>query len=53
MEWQFFLAACLLTGALLIPLAGIGPAVTGMVLAGLIQFGWSRRAVARRREPRR
>jgi len=52
-QWQFFFGACLLTGALLVPFAGIGPVVSGMLLAGLIQLVWFRRTVARRREPRR
>ena len=42
MHWKFFLAACLLTGALLLPHAAVAPVVAGMVLAGLIQVAWSR-----------
>jgi hypothetical protein len=42
MRWKFFLGACLLTGALLLPHAAIVPVIGGMVLAGLIQVAWGR-----------
>jgi hypothetical protein len=42
MEWKFFLGACFLTGALLVPHAGIMPVVEGMGLAALILGVWSR-----------
>ena len=40
-QWRFFLAACLLTGALLLPHAPVASVVTGMALAGLVQVGWT------------
>ena len=42
MQWKFFLGACFLTGALLLPHAGRRPVVAGMALAALVQWGWSR-----------
>ena len=42
MEWTFFLGACFLTGALLLPHAGMMPVVAGMALAGLMHLAWSR-----------
>jgi hypothetical protein len=42
MQWKFFLGACLLTGAMLLPRAGKVPVFAGMALAGLVQLGWSR-----------
>ena len=41
MRWTFFLAACLLTGALLLPHGKAAPVVAGMLLAGLIQLVWA------------
>jgi hypothetical protein len=41
MQWRFFIGACLLTGALLIPHAGPGPVIGGMVLAAALRWGWS------------
>lgn len=41
MPWKFFFGACFLTGALLLPHAGLGPLLAGMALAGLIQLAWS------------
>jgi len=35
-----FAGACLLTGALLLPHARVAPVLTGMGLAGLIQWTW-------------
>lgn len=40
-EWRFFAGACLLTGALLIPQAGVTPVVEGFGLAALILGLWS------------
>jgi uncharacterized membrane protein len=40
MQWKFFLGACLLAGALLLPHGGIVPVVAGMVLARVIQLAW-------------
>jgi hypothetical protein len=40
MRWKFFLGACLLVGALLLPHAGVVPVVGGMVLARVIQLAW-------------
>ncbi len=42
MKWQFFLGACFLTGALLLPHVKTWPVMAGMGLAGLLQWGWSR-----------
>ena len=42
LRWRFFIGACLLTGALLLPHAKAGPVIAGMVLAGLMQIVWSR-----------
>lgn len=41
-HWAFFIGACLLTGALLLPHGGAGPVIAGMLLAALVQWGWSR-----------
>ena len=38
--WQFFLGACLLAGAALLPHAPLGPVLEGMALAGVVQFVW-------------
>lgn len=35
-EWKFFFGACLLTGALLLPLGPSTPITAGMILAGLV-----------------
>jgi hypothetical protein len=42
MKWPFFLGACFLTGALLLPHARPPAVIGGMVLAGLLQWGWFR-----------
>ena len=39
--WKFFAGACLLTGALVVPQAGITPALEGMGLAALILVLWA------------
>src|SRR4051794_16025618 len=36
MQWKFFIGACFLTGALLMPHAGRGPILAGMALGGLV-----------------
>jgi hypothetical protein len=41
-QWRFFLGACLLTAALLLPHANAGAVITGMLIAALVQWGWSR-----------
>jgi hypothetical protein len=41
MQWKFFLGACVLTGALVLPHARMVPVIAGMTLAGLIQLAWS------------
>jgi hypothetical protein len=41
-QWKFFLGACFLTVALVLPHAGMVPVIAGMALAGLIQLAWSR-----------
>ena len=40
MEWKFFFGACFLTGAVLLPHAGIKPVVEGMALAAVILGLW-------------
>jgi hypothetical protein len=42
MRWNFFLGACFLTAALLVPHAGTGPVVAGIVLAFLLRWLGSR-----------
>jgi hypothetical protein len=42
MRWQFYLGACFLTGAVLLPRAHPLPVVAGMVLAGVIMAAWDR-----------
>lgn len=42
MEWRFFLGASFLTGALLVPIAGVGPVFAGIVLAAVVQWVSSR-----------
>jgi hypothetical protein len=42
MPWRFFFGACVLTGALLLPHANTVPVIAGMLLAALVQWGWSR-----------
>lgn len=39
---QPFLAACVLTGALLLPHAPLGPLLLGMLLAAVVRWGLSR-----------
>jgi hypothetical protein len=45
MQLKFFLGACLLTAAFLLPHGSMPAVVGGMMLAGLIQYIW---AVGRR-----
>lgn len=40
-EWKFFAGACFLTGALLIPQAGLTPVLKGFGLAAIILGVWS------------
>jgi hypothetical protein len=42
MPWRFFLGACLLTAAILLPHANAIAVIAGMVIAGLLQWSWSR-----------
>jgi hypothetical protein len=42
MQWRFFLGASLLTASLLMPHADPGAVIAGVVLAGVLQWGWSR-----------
>jgi hypothetical protein len=42
MQWKFFLGACFLTGAVLLPHVGLVPVCAGMALAGVILLAWSR-----------
>jgi hypothetical protein len=41
-QWKFYLGACFLTLALVLPHARAVPVIAGMALAGLIQLAWSR-----------
>jgi hypothetical protein len=40
MKWQFFVGACFLTGALLLPHASPRAVVSGMALAALLRWLW-------------
>jgi hypothetical protein len=40
-EWKFFAGACFLTGALLIPQAGLTPVLKGFGLAAIILGLWT------------
>jgi len=40
LKWQFFFGACALTGAALLPHAGVRPVAAGMALAGVIRWLW-------------
>jgi hypothetical protein len=40
MEWKFFLGACLLVGAALVPHAGLRPVAAGIALAAGIRWLW-------------
>ena len=42
MHRRLLFGACLLTTALLLPHAKASPVRTGMLLAALVQWGWSR-----------
>jgi hypothetical protein len=42
MQWQFFLGACFLTGALLLPHAPGIPVIVGMMVAGIVHVVWFR-----------
>ena len=44
---QPFAAACVLTGALLLPHVSPGPVLGGMLLAALIRWAWGRSARGR------
>jgi hypothetical protein len=50
MKWQFFFGACFLTGALLLPHAPVLPLIAGMILAGVVRWGWyqSRRSATKK-----
>jgi hypothetical protein len=48
MKWEFFLGACFLTGALLLPHAAARPVVTGMALAAVLR--WSSNWIGSGRE---
>jgi hypothetical protein len=41
-RWRFFLGAAFLTGALLIPRAGVAPVIVGILIAGVVQFAYMR-----------
>lgn len=41
MKWSFFLGACGLTGAALLPHAPVVPVIGGMALAALILWLWN------------
>jgi hypothetical protein len=40
MEWRFFLGASFLTGALIVPFAGVRPVAAGLILGAAIRGGW-------------
>ncbi len=42
LRWAFFVGACYLTGALLLPRISPLPVFTGMALAAAIMVAWSR-----------
>jgi len=42
MRWRFFFGASLLTAALIVPSAGTKPVFAGIILAAVVQWGWSR-----------
>jgi hypothetical protein len=41
-RWEFFLGACFLTGALLLPQTSVLPVVSGMAFAAVILVAWRR-----------
>jgi hypothetical protein len=47
MQWQFFVGACLLAGAALLPQAPVRPVLAGMALALVIHYGWLKLAAHR------
>jgi len=47
LQWQFFLGACLLAGAVLLPHAPVWPVIAGMLLAGVIYYAWLRATAPR------
>ena len=47
MEWRFFVGACLLTAAVLLPHAPPRQVLAGMALAAAIQYGWWKRGERR------
>ncbi|HKT81492.1 MAG TPA: hypothetical protein VJP86_14800 [Vicinamibacterales bacterium] len=42
MHWRFFVGASFLTAALLLPHARSTPVLAGIVLAGAVQWGYSK-----------
>jgi hypothetical protein len=42
MPWKFYLGACFLTSALLMPHAGLQPTAAGALLAGAVVWAWAR-----------
>jgi hypothetical protein len=42
MKWRFFFGACFLTAAVLLPHANAVPVIAGMLVAAVVQWGWSR-----------
>jgi hypothetical protein len=42
LHWKFFVGACVLTGALVLPHADTGPVISGMALAAVVHWGWLR-----------
>jgi hypothetical protein len=42
MQFRFFVGACFLTAAMLLPHANALPVVAGMLLAAAVQWAWSR-----------
>ena len=50
MRLSAFLGACLLTGALLMPHAGMEPVIAGLALAAVIQWAWYQMKIGQRRQ---
>ena len=42
MKWRFFFGACFLTAAILLPHANAVAVFAGMIVAAVVQWGWSR-----------
>jgi hypothetical protein len=40
LKWPFFLGACFLTGAILLPHAPLRPVIGGMAMAAVLRAAW-------------